>query len=219
MRESISIAWQLWRRGMFDPFMLLNILEFRSLLLDSPSVLDVGCGNDSPVQYLGIHDCTGIDGYQPALDAAQKAKTHHKFVIGDIRNLTSVFPKKSFDACIALDVIEHLSKEDGFRLIESMESVARKRVIFLTPNGFLPQRHQSRGYMQEHLSGWSAKEMTQRGFKVIGMLGPKGLRGEFHRIKRTPRFFWGLVSLFQQLSSTRQDPKSAAAILCWKDLK
>ncbi|MBI1841002.1 MAG: class I SAM-dependent methyltransferase [Verrucomicrobia bacterium] len=199
--------------------MLLNILEFRALLLDSPAVLDVGCGNASPIQYLGIPNCTGIDGYQPAVDSARKAQTHHNLVVGDIRNLQSVFPKKSFDACIALDVIEHLSKEDGFRLIESMESVARKRVIFLTPNGFLPQRHQSRDDLQEHLSGWSAKEMAKRGFHVIGMLGPKNLRGEFHRINRRPRALWGLVSLFQQLTAIRQDPESAAAILCWKDLK
>ena len=203
---------------MLDPFMLLNVLEFRSLLEGCESVLDVGCGNASPIQYLGIPNATGIDGYQPAIDAATAASTHSNFRLGDIRDLPSVFPKKSFDACIALDVIEHLPKEDGFTLIRSMEAVAKKRIIFLTPNGFLPQTRQETGDLQEHLSGWSASEMRGLGFKVLGLLGPKSLRGEFHRIKRSPRFFWGLVSLASQLSVTRSNPDNAAAILCWKDL-
>lgn len=204
--------------GLFDPFMLLNVLEFRALLSDCDSVLDVGCGNASPIQYLGIPNSTGIDGYQPAIDAARAAKTHSKFEKGDIRNLPTVFPRKSFDACIALDVIEHLPKEDGFKLIESMQAVAKKRIIFLTPNGFLPQTRQESGDLQEHLSGWSASEMKQLGFHVVGVLGPKSLRGEFHRIKRSPRWFWALVSLFSQLTVTRSNPENAAAILCWKDL-
>lgn len=218
MRGRVKLISRTISAGLFDPFMLLNILEFRALLSGSESVLDVGCGNASPIQYLGISNSTGIDGYQPAIEAAKAAKTHSKFEMGDIRNLTNVFPKKSFDACIALDVIEHLPKEDGFKLIESMQAVAKKRIIFLTPNGFLPQTRQESGDLQEHLSGWSASEMRQLGFQVVGLLGPKSLRGEFHRIKRSPRWFWGLVSLFNQITVTRSNPENAAAILCWKDL-
>jgi len=218
MHSPFTICANLVKRGMFDPFMMLNVLEIRTLLSDCPRVLDVGCGLASPLQYLGLEGSVGIDGYEPAIATARKAATHSEFVIGDIRQLPTVFQKKQFDACIALDVIEHLPKEDGFQLIRSMESVAKKRIIFLTPNGFLPQRHQERDDLQEHLSGWEATEMQQLGFSVIGMLGPKSLRGEFHVLKRQPRAFWALYSLFKQLTFTRRHPQSAAAILCYKDL-
>ena len=218
MHSPFTICTNLAKRGLFDPFMMLNVLEIRSLLAHCPRVLDVGCGLASPLQYLGLEGSVGIDGYEPAIATARKSGTHSDFMIGDIRQLSSVFSAKQFDACIALDVIEHLPKADGFALIRSMESVAKKRIIFLTPNGFLPQRHQERDDLQEHLSGWDASEMQQLGFTVIGMLGPKSLRGEFHVLKRQPRPFWALYSLLRQLTFTRSHPQTAAAILCYKDL-
>lgn len=218
MHSPFSICANLVKRGIFDPFMILNVLEIRTLLRDCPRVLDVGCGLASPLQYLGLQGSVGIDGYEPAIASARRASTHSEFVVGDIRQLPTVFREKQFDACIALDVIEHLPKDDGFQLIRSMESVAKKRIIFLTPNGFLPQRHQERDDLQEHLSGWTASEMKEMGFSVLGMLGPKSLRGEFHVLKRRPRPFWALYSLMKQLTFTRQHPESAAAILCYKDL-
>lgn len=218
MHSPLSICAGLLRCGILDPFMMMNVLEIRALLLDCPKVLDVGCGCASPLQYLGLTQSVGIDGYEPAINDARKAKTHSEFVVGDIRQLPNVFKPKQFDACVALDVIEHLPKEDGFQLIRAMESVAKKRIVFLTPNGFLPQRHQERDDLQEHLSGWTAEEMKQLGFSVLGMLGPKELRTEFHRLKRSPKPFWAMVSLWKQMTFSRNHPDTAAAILCYKDL-
>lgn len=218
MRGRFSILIQLALQGVKDPFVALNVLELRSLLLGQNRVLDVGCGNASPLQYLGLKSSVGIDGYPPAIEAAKKAGTHSEFRLGDIRELTKVFAPGEFTASVALDVIEHLPKPDGYELIRSMSSVSSRRVIFLTPNGFLPQHRQEKDDLQEHLSGWAADEMKQLGFQVIGMLGPKKLRGEFHRIRRQPRSLWALVSLIQQLTYTRRHPESAAAILCYKDL-
>jgi len=92
---------------------------------------------------------------------------------------------------MALDVIEHLAKEDGLRLMRAMEKISRRKVIFFTPSGFLPQCHLEKNDLQEHLSGWEVAEMKQHGYQVIGMLGPKALRGEFHNLKWRPKFFLG----------------------------
>ena len=117
-----------------------------------------------------------------------------------------------------MDVIEHLRKEEGLQLMRQMELLARKRVIFFTPNGFLPQGHRVPGDLQSHLSGWEPPEMDAYGYRVAGFLGPKHLRGQHHRLIR-PAVPLGLVSLFGHLLWTRYHPTAAAAMLCVKNLE
>jgi hypothetical protein len=159
----------------------------------------------------------GVDGFGPAIEDARALGTHDEFLLGDVKRLTELFPDRRFDACVALDVIEHLPKEDGWRMLESMEKLARHRVIIFTPNGFVPQ-HSQNGDLQEHLSGWTADDLRPRGYKVFGMCGPKSLRGEYHIIKYKPRPLWALVSLLADYSYTRGHPEGAAAILAVKHL-
>jgi hypothetical protein len=75
------------------------------------------------------------------------------------------------------------------------------------------------GDLQVHLSGWEPSEMKGYGYRVIGMLGPKCLRGEYHMLKWRPRIFWGLVSLLGHLLWTRWHPSQAASMLCVKTKK
>lgn len=160
----------------------------------------------------------GVDGYPPALKEARGFGTHNEYVLGDVKAIAGLFPTRRFHACVALDVIEHLEKEDGWRMLEAMERLAERRVIIFTPNGFVPQKSKD-GDLQEHLSGWTAEEMRARGYRVLGMYGPKGLRGEYHRIKYQPRVFWVLVSIFCHYFHTRVRPEKSAAIFCIKELK
>jgi len=98
-----------------------------------------------------------------------------------------------------------------------MERLATRRVVISTPNGFLPQRSKD-GDLQEHLSGWSAEDLRSYGYRVLGMYGPKSLRGEYHRIKYQPRAFWALVSVLGHCLQTRTHPEKAAALFCVKEL-
>jgi hypothetical protein len=86
-------------------------------------------------------------------------------------DLDKTFSPKSFDCVLALDLIEHLEKEEGFQLISMMEKIATKRVIIFTPNGLLPQQEFGGNRLQIHKSGWSVEEMREKGFRVIGILG------------------------------------------------
>ena len=170
------------------------------------------------MRQLGVSHAVGIEGYQPSVDRAKQLNTHDDMIHGDVRELDRHFRPRQFDACVALDVIEHLSKPDGIKLMQGMEKIAAKKVIFFTPCGFLPQRHATNDDLQEHLSGWEPVEMNNYGYGVIGLLGPKKLRGEYHAIKGRPRIFWGIISLFGHFLWTRNHPEKAAAILCIKDL-
>jgi hypothetical protein len=207
----------LFRAG-HDPNQILVKLALREALLGCESVLDVGCGVSTTMRELGISQTVGAEGYEPSFMGAKRQKTHDRLMQCDIRELSKHFQPRQFDACVALDVIEHLAKPDGMKLIADMEKIAKKRVIFFTPSGFLPQRHASNDDLQEHLSGWDAAEMEQMGYRVTGLLGPKNLRGEYHALKRKPTAFWGLVSLAGQCIWSKYHPARAAAIFCVKTL-
>jgi len=215
MRNRISLIYLLLKQG-FDPSAIATRLALRQALENCDNVLDVGCGCSMNMRWLGVKHPVGIEAHQPSCEKARKQNTHDELVHGDVCALDQYFQPGQFDACIALDVIEHLTKEDGIKLIEQMERIAKHKVIFLTPSGFLPQHSFDNNDLQEHLSGWEASEMQARGYKVIGLLGPKGLRGEQHVLKGSPKIFWGLISLLGHIFWTRSRPSKAAAILCIK---
>jgi SAM-dependent methyltransferase len=201
-----------------DPSQILVKLAIRKALLGCKTVLDVGCGTSLISRELGVSHCVGIEGFRPAFEDARRLKTQDEIICGDIRNLTDYFKPGQFDACVALDVIEHLPKEDGLKLIQNMELITKKKVVFFTPNGFLPQKQSADSDLQAHFSGWEVEEMRRHGYNVIGMLGPKNLRGEYHLLKHRPKAFWGTVSFLGQIFQIYRRPERAAAILCTKTI-
>jgi len=217
MKNQITMVLSLLKQGA-DPAQILVKLGLRKALLDCKSVLDVGCGTSLALRQLGISHCIGIEGYRPAFEEAKQQNAQDEIICGDIRNLANYFKPDQFDACIAMDVIEHLPKEDGLKLMRDMELIAKRKVVFFTPNGFLPQRQSDDSDLQAHFSGWEPEEMKRHGYDVFGMLGPKNLRGEYHALKRHPAFFWGLVSIMKQMIWVHGQPTKAAAILCIKTL-
>ena len=152
MRGKISLIFLLLKQG-FDPGAIVTRLAIRQALKDCDDVLDVGCGRSLSMRWLGVKHPVGIEAYRPAYEEAKRENTHDELICGDVRSLSEHFKPGQFDACIALDVIEHLTKEDGLKLIEQMEKIARRKIIFSTPSGFLPQHHFEHGDLQEHLSG------------------------------------------------------------------
>ena len=200
-----------------EPCAFLAKLELARVLKNCSSVLDVGCGKNSPLKIFELKHLTGLEGYAPDAETARRLGTHDKIVTGDLRQMEQHFKPSQFDACVAWDVIEHLPKPDGLKMLRDMERASAKQTIIFTPNGFLPQFHTEDTDLQQHLSGWDAAEMRQQGYRVIGLLGLKSLRGEYHVLKRNPKFFWAFIALVTHLFWTRNHPEKAAAILCIKE--
>ena len=195
----------------------IYLSEVAKALRGCSSCLDIGCGEGSPLRLIGLDYLAGLDGHAPSLEEAKRNRTHDEFHCADVRTIGALFPPGRFDACVALDLIEHLTKDDGLRLLEDMEMIASRRVIIFTPNGFIPQQSRD-GDLQEHLSGWEAGEMRSLGYEVIGLHGPKILRGEYHKPRHLPRSVAGVVSAAGHLLYNRAHPESAAALLCVKIL-
>lgn len=192
----------------------------KEVVKDCQTILDVGCGASSPIKKFTrkLKQAVGVDCFPESLAKSKAAGIHHQYILADVLSLDERFANRSFDCVVALDLIEHLSKTDGHRLIGMMEKIASKKIIIFTPNGFLPQGVYNNNPNQIHVSGWTAPEMQKLGFRIIGINGWRPLRGEFSLIKHRPVWFWTPISWLSQLWVTNR-PESAFQLLCVKEIK
>jgi hypothetical protein len=185
---------------------------------DCKTLVDFGCGYPSPIRGFSSRlFAVGVDLFEPDIDKSRIEKIHNEYRLLDAIKTGEHFSANSFECALASDLIEHLTKEDGKKLIEVMERLASRRVIIFTPNGFLLQPAHSGNPWQEHRSGWSVEEMQKLGYRVVGMNGWKPLRKEFAQIRFKPVALWAVISSLSQLL-VRSRPKFASQILCIKDL-
>lgn len=191
--------------------------ELRKAVAGCTELLDVGCGSNSPVKYFSkpVY-CVGVDVHEASIEESKKQGIHNEYYLMDVLEIQRQFEPNSFDCVLASDLIEHLTKEDGLKLLAMMEAIAKKRVVVFTPNGFLPQGEYDHNPWQVHKSGWDIEEMEAKGYKVIGINGHKSLRGEYADIKLRPKIIWRMVSEITQLF-VRNHPQYAFQILCVKE--
>lgn len=202
--------------------MLVHVLERRlrqEILGTCGTLLDVGCGTNSPIRSFSesLGRTVGVDAFEPSLKVSAEAGIHSEYYQLDALSILDKFGENAFECVIASDLIEHLTKEGGLRLIEMMERVAKKKVIVFTPGGFVPQDVYEENELQRHLSGWDAPELRQMGYRVNGIAGWRKLRGERGEILWRPRTFWLAVSGISQIIAYRR-PEFAFQILAVKEL-
>ena len=177
-------------------------------LCDCESVLDLGCGPSSPLQFCkNIKYSLGVEAFELYLSESQKKKIHTEYSAKKIEELD--FPENSFDAVIMIEVLEHLPEDVGLGILKKAEKWAKKKIIVSSPNGFIKQKEVDNNPLQKHLSGWDWKKMKKFGFKSQGLAGWKFLRQEVENdtmgddlttsIRFRPRFFWFLIATISQI--------------------
>jgi hypothetical protein len=183
------------------------------------TVLDVGCGAESPLRFVtnGHRAAVGLDMHLPSLAETRRRRIHGSVVCGSVLQVASLFPPRSFDAVVALDVIEHLPKHEGDGFLRQLETIARRKVVVFTPNGFLPQGAVGGNELQRHVSGWTAEEMRARGYCLSGMSGWKPLRGREAVPALRPRPLWERVARWTE-PFVVSHPERAFQLLCVKDV-
>lgn len=218
-KTTLGIGARRVYRRLFGVWMDEYARALRTATRGCTSLLDVGCGAQSPLQNVArrMTHSVGVDAWQPVLDNSQRLGVHDEHVCCDARELRGHFAPRSFDCVAATDLIEHLERADGLRLLDDMEAIARKRVVIFTPNGFLEQEPYDGNEFQRHLSGWATDEMRARGYEVFGINGWKPLRGERALIRLRPRFLWEPISFWSQ-PLVHQRPEHAFQLLCVKTL-
>jgi hypothetical protein len=103
-------------------------------------------------------------------------------IVGIAPNDLDTFGDSEFDLVIALDLIEHLTKEDGYSLLYQLDRLALKSSLIFTPNGFVWQPPSLNNPFNAHISAWKPRELRQLGWKQqygnVGFsffVGPYGL--------------------------------------------
>ncbi len=78
------------------------------------------------------------------------------------------FPDKSVDTVIMIDLIEHLTKEDGYALLQEADRITKKQIVVFTPLGYLSNHREGNDAwglngqeMQEHKSGWLPEDFGE----------------------------------------------------------
>ena len=136
--------------------------------------LDVGCGKGLVTRFItrsGKYLTVGAEIFGPDLREARKHQSHHVFVQCDARNLP--FKRDSFDVVLCSEMLEHVDKLEGVKLIQDLEDIARRKVLLSTPAGLLPTdpetnrtHEEENNPYQEHRAGWSAAELKAMGYRV-----------------------------------------------------
>ena len=221
----MNLVSSIYHNKLFETIFPTHVYVLKQELKDWQSVLDLGCGPDSPLQYCtNVQHSVGVEAFQPYLEESKKKQIHSEYVSKKIRDLD--FEENSFDAVIMLEVIEHLEEQEGLEVLKKLEKWARKKVIISTPNGFFPQKVVDNNPMQVHLSGWDIPKIKSLGFnRFKGLAGLKYLRAEidhdtmgddlFISIKYKPKFFWFIIATLSQILTYRL-PNLAFGLFCVK---
>lgn len=151
-------------------------------LRDCESVLDLGCGPDSPLQYCkGVKFSVGVEAFKPYLVESKKKGLHTEYRWEEIKDAN--FPDKMFDAVIIIEVLEHLPKKLGEKILKKAEGWAKKKIIVSTPNGYFPMKNVDENKWQSHLSGWTIDDFKKKNFSVRGLAGIKYLYSDVNQVK------------------------------------
>lgn len=184
----------------------------RKELKDCDSVLDLGCGSNSVLRYATHRFWSiGVDAWKDSLVESKGNRIHDDYIMADLTKLE--LRDKSVDAVILLEVLEHLTKEEGKELVAKMSGVARKKIVITTPNGFIPQDGETNPY-QLHKAGWEIQELEELGFTRFRGVG--GLES-FGRKFESQFLFTVVQSMPQKVAYMA--PRKANGLLCTKSIE
>ncbi|MCC2630522.1 MAG: methyltransferase family protein [Candidatus Paceibacter sp.] len=134
------------------------------------TILDVACGLSLKSKFLPAQIRVGVDIYDEYFKHIE-ADVPYVVIKYDVRKLKDIFMPKSFDLVLALDIIEHLEKDESLDMIKQCETIAKKAVILETPKGYIPQNMDILGHggheWQTHRSGWEVEELEKMGYNVV----------------------------------------------------
>ncbi len=164
VREGNNIVW-LESEEMIPSFM--------GGLKPADVLLDIGCGiMPQPYVTPKVHICCEpFKQYVEAIQERFKGATDRVYVVlnSTWEGALRLFPPKSVDTVFLVDVIEHLDKEEGARLLKATQDIVRGQIVLFTPLGFMPQVHADGkdawkldgGAWQEHKSGWLSEDFDE----------------------------------------------------------
>ena len=134
------------------------------------TVLDCGCGRGNWAFFMrtekaGIPHVTGFDLYGPYVEKLKRLDLYEELFQLDIRDVETL--EKKFDIIMAMDVLEHIEKDEALKVIKTLEEMSESLLIVSLPIGFQRQGIGDDGNpFQVHLSGFTQREMRALGYET-----------------------------------------------------
>lgn len=140
------------------------------------AILDLGTDDGQFIRDISIGKNWTIDGieiYKPGFIKAKSAKLYRHLWLGDLESVCKrlVSKKRKYDVVLCSQVLEHLDKNKGKRVLKIAEKLALKRIVFALPISYMnqPAEFLKGNPYQIHRSGWSVLELEKLGYKVRGV--------------------------------------------------
>jgi SAM-dependent methyltransferase len=131
-------------------------------------VLDTGCGFGEwgfliRTRKSGFPYLIGVDIWRSHLERLCALKVYDEL----IRVYVPYFPfrEKSVDISLACEILEHLPKSVGYKLLRELERVSRKMIVVSTPLSW-PQEEIYGNPHEKHVSEWEPQELIRYGYEV-----------------------------------------------------
>ncbi|HWK89786.1 MAG TPA: methyltransferase domain-containing protein [Longimicrobium sp.] len=171
-------------------------------------VLDVGPGIQ-PQSYFPPRTHICVEAHQPYVRrmlADRAGDPRMVYLNGTWQEVLRHLPDGSVDTAFALDLIEHLEKEDGYALLRELARIARHQVVIFTPLGLYPQHYDEGepdawgmdgGHWQTHRSGWTPDDLEKVGGSWDAVVSPDFHQWDQHGNRLAQPFgaFWGIQTL------------------------
>jgi SAM-dependent methyltransferase len=137
---------------------MIDDLQFRS-------VLDVGCGQGSPLQEIAIRrpgvELAGIDISPHAVELARKRMPTASFSVLDLTRETL---DRKFDLIICTDVLEHIPEDRA--AIRNMREMCNRWCLVSTIQGHMRSYEKHVGHVRNYKRGELRRKLEQGGFVV-----------------------------------------------------
>ena len=172
----------------------------RSLPLERPTILDMGCGMGWFANQLAqFGPTTGIDLCDDAIAQAKSKFPQVTFMAGNVFEME--LPEQHFDVVVSQEVIAHVPDQPGY--VERAARVLKPGgyLIVTTPNPFVHFRNRwapiPPGHIEQWLSRRALKHLLRPHFRVLRTttVVPLG-HGGILRLVNSPKLNWALGPLF-----------------------
>jgi len=147
--------------------------RMKKFILKTEIILDIGAGIRPQTFFTPkVHICVEpFEQYRDVIKPFFPNQSHFIFLKKGGLEAMQDLDDNSIDSVFMIDLIEHLEKDDGKKLLKEADRIARKQIVVFTPLGFYPMHFKEKGQkdawgldgvdVQEHKSGWLPEDFGE----------------------------------------------------------
>ncbi len=184
--------------GGTSPFFYQPFISYFTPIVLEGIIADLGSGKGINgflirlSRYLNNANIVGVEINEDYIEFCNKHKIYDQIINKSLPELS--FKTKSVKLVLCCEVIEHLSRKDGIKLLDEIDRVCKGRTIITTPNIFFATMPGDPN--DKHLSLWTVADFKKRGYKVygVGLKMPLLWGDKFLKIKQALYYFFTPIS-------------------------